>query len=151
MGWPGASALHRACFDGDLTQVQKLVRSGSDINSLDRSFSSLLAPLHIAAFQGHLDIAAFLISRGAKVDIKSSYQTTLDTQVNYDLTPLVFAVQKNDLPMAGLLLEAGASPFAEYYSSYSDGSSLILHTVYSTADSQPMKELLERYRRTPDI
>lgn len=151
MGWPGASPLHRACFDGDLTELQKLVKSGGNINSLDRSFSSLLAPLHIAAFQGHLDIAAFLISQRAEVDIKSSYQTTLDTQVNYDLTPLVFAVQKNDLPMARLLLEVGASPFTEYYNSYSDGSSLIPHTVFSTAKSQPMKELLERYRRTPDI
>lgn len=151
MGWPGASPLHRACYDGDLVELQKLVKSGSNINSLDRSFTSLLAPLHIAAFQGHLDIAAFLISQGAKVDIKSSYQTNLDTQVNYDLTPLVFAVQKNDLPMAILLLEAGASPFAEYYNSYSDGSSVILQTVFSTANSQPMKELMERYGRTPDI
>jgi len=144
MTWPGKSLLHKACFEGNLDEVRRIVESGQNINNLDKDgFTAMLAPLHITAMKGHLHIARYLLSQRVEVDVRSTYQTTLDTQVNDQLTPLTYAVQRDDLRMAKLLLEAGASADIEFYNSYSDGSSVIAYSLRSNAKSPAMKELLE--------
>jgi ankyrin repeat protein len=50
--------LHFAAQDGDLAQVERLIRAGFDINAFD---SLGKTPLHWAAEGEHFEIAAFLI------------------------------------------------------------------------------------------
>ncbi|MBN1950206.1 MAG: ankyrin repeat domain-containing protein [Bacteroidales bacterium] len=57
--------------------------------------------LHWAAFTGRVDIASYLIQRGASIDAVAP--------TNNNLTPLQFAVQAGHVEMAELLLNAGAN------------------------------------------
>ncbi|VDO02158.1 unnamed protein product [Rodentolepis nana] len=49
-----------------LAAMERLVRTGSDLNKLD---SQGAAPLHIAAACGYLDVVGFLLQHGANIDL----------------------------------------------------------------------------------
>ncbi|KAK3771370.1 hypothetical protein RRG08_050421 [Elysia crispata] len=59
-------SLLEACREGRKFIVQKLVRSGVEVNV--RGYKRCTTPLHIAAEQGFVDIAAFLLDKDADVD-----------------------------------------------------------------------------------
>ena len=59
-------SLLEACRQGRKFIVQKLVRSGAEVNVRDNKRCT--TPLHIAAEQGFVDIAAFLLDKDADVD-----------------------------------------------------------------------------------
>ncbi|KAK3787973.1 hypothetical protein RRG08_047580 [Elysia crispata] len=59
-------SLLEACREGRKFIVQKLVRSGAEVNV--RGNKRCTTPLHIAAEQGFVDIAAFLLDKDADVD-----------------------------------------------------------------------------------
>ena len=57
-------ALLAACARGDLSQVEKLVDSGVDVNTTDEN---QMTALHYAAMHARDDVIKYLISRGAQV------------------------------------------------------------------------------------
>jgi len=70
------SALHQAAERGDLAEVKRLVGSGIDVNILDERGET---PLWSAIPMKHFEIANFLVSNGAKTDLKNNFgQTLLD-------------------------------------------------------------------------
>jgi len=55
----GQTALHQSCLSGNLDAVKLLVRFGADVRLANRDGWSAL---HIAAWNGHRDIALYLIN-----------------------------------------------------------------------------------------
>lgn len=89
--------LIRACADGNLEEVKKLIEIDKvDVNSQEPE--SLDTALHIAAGKS-LDLVKYLRSKGARIDIKNKH----------DLTPLVSAVFSNNFPVVQYLVENGAN------------------------------------------
>jgi len=102
--------LHAAAARGDVADIQRLARDGTD---LDRPDSNGRTPLHVAAFRGHGAAAQALIAAGADPHL-------LDNQ-RYDA--LTIAAVRDDVPTLQALLAAGAS--AKLVTSVYDGTALI--------------------------
>jgi Ankyrin repeats (3 copies) len=73
-------AKMRASFDmlcavhvNDIDQVLELITAGTDVNAVDYDSRS---PLHLAASEGHADIAALLIAHGANLDAEDRWHST---------------------------------------------------------------------------
>ncbi|XP_061087928.1 protein phosphatase 1 regulatory subunit 27-like [Conger conger] len=64
----GMAALHEAVLSGNLESVKLLVKSGADIHQQDEDGWT---PLHIACSDGFPDIARYLLSMGASVDVEN--------------------------------------------------------------------------------
>jgi hypothetical protein len=84
--------LAGACQAGDFDEVQRLVNLGIDVD--DRQNLCTLPPLVYASSKGYLDIAEFLVQKGADVDFNK---------------PLHWACMKGNLDIAMLLLRNGAT------------------------------------------
>jgi ankyrin repeat protein/L-ascorbate metabolism protein UlaG (beta-lactamase superfamily) len=93
-GW--CAEIHDAALNGDLAQVKALL--AKDPSWIDAKGGNEKAPLHWAAQGGHLELAQYLISRGAAVD-------ALNIQKE---TPLVYAAEGGHLKLAELLIAKGA-------------------------------------------
>ena len=91
-------ALLDAARKGDLKQIQKLLDSGKDINQRDKTG---FTALHWAAMTNKIEVAKFLIKKGADVNIR-------DSKMN--MSPLDVAQAKGFKDMAELLLKSGAKP-----------------------------------------
>src|SRR5262249_12093869 len=91
-----ATNLHQAVQAGDLDRVRAEIAAGADVNGRDDLGAT---PLHDAAWNGHVEVAAFLLDRGA--DVKARH-------LEGGSTPLAYAVIKNNLAMVALLLSKGA-------------------------------------------
>ena len=82
-----------ASLYGMLPEVKVLVdKRGAEINK------SGWTPLHYACTEGHLAVADYLLSKGAKVDALSESDTT----------PLMMAVRSGNIQLVRLLLDRGA-------------------------------------------
>lgn len=90
------SALHLAAFLGFVNAIGLLLDHGANINLL--SAANGRTPLYVAAASKNIDVAKYLISRGAKTEIsdKAGY------------TPLTAAVIVTDPDMVRALVEGGA-------------------------------------------
>ena len=89
-------ALHRATREGHLNLVQLLVEAGA---SIDRKIAPMsLSPLLIAVNRGLLDIAIYLISKGADINAENSI----------GWNALRIAVESRNVPMASMLLDKKA-------------------------------------------
>lgn len=98
-------AIWYASLEGDVGRVRKLLDEGThDANGLNYwqvdsdPNGWRRTPLHAAALKDHLQLAEFLISKGADVNALTKY----------DDTPLHFAAAQGDLKMARLLVQHGA-------------------------------------------
>jgi ankyrin repeat protein len=60
--------LHRACYEGRLSDVQALVKNGADINLRDRHGNS---PLGLAIHNKHIQVVTWLLGNGADPTLKS--------------------------------------------------------------------------------
>lgn len=89
--------LNEACANGDFDAVKRLV---DIVGNLDRVVDGC-TPLTNACRWGHHEIAAFLLSRGADVNLASTEEP-----------PLHHAIRSRDKEMVKLLLKAGANPNA---------------------------------------
>ncbi|KAK3766741.1 hypothetical protein RRG08_062871 [Elysia crispata] len=67
-------SLLEACKEGRKFIVQRLVRSGAEVNV--RGNKRCTTPLHIAAEQGFVDIADFLLDKEADVDAKDHHENS---------------------------------------------------------------------------
>ena len=92
-----AADIHEAALKGDLERVKALVNK--DPGLVNAPGGNGKAPLHWAAQGGHLEIAEFLIERGAVVD----------SQNVADETPLHYAAALGQSEVVKLLVEKGAS------------------------------------------
>ena len=95
----GASPLGDAAKAGDLERVRQFIDEGAELNAQ----SGFGRPLHWAILNGHDEVAALLVARGADVDAAT---TLLGA-------PLHAAAAKGSIVMARLLLEHGANPDAQ--------------------------------------
>lgn len=105
---PG-EALHLAVRKGNLVEVERLIASGTPVETRDAIGST---PLLDAAWTGETEIAEFLIQHGA--DVNAHHRES-------GATPLQYAVLTGHTKITRLLLDAGAKLDAEYR----DGQSLL--------------------------
>lgn len=61
----GYTALHWACFYGQLQSAQVLIACGANVN---KEAPERVSPLHLAAAGGHNEIVRLLLKKGAKVN-----------------------------------------------------------------------------------
>ena len=95
------SPVERACLQGDLDGLKKLIKEGSDIESAD---GQGIAPIFIAARLGRTDIVKLLLSRGVDANFAVNYGVVAHT----GWTPLMFAVAGGNLDTTRAILSAGA-------------------------------------------
>jgi len=92
--YSGATALHRAAQCGAIDIVEFLILKGADVNARTQCGST---PLGFAAAEGHTNIAALLLEKGAELDPKTT-----------GVTPLYVAVQFDHADTAHFLVDQGA-------------------------------------------
>lgn len=64
------AALLEATEAGDTQRVKAALTEGANVHCMD-SYGAM--PLHLAAFKGHVEVAAALLDSGAHVDATSKY------------------------------------------------------------------------------
>lgn len=67
--------LFMAC-KGDVAGVKDLLDEGIDVNSIDLDGRTAL---HIAACEGHVEVAKLLLSRKANIDARDRWGSTVDS------------------------------------------------------------------------
>ena len=86
----GDTAISLAALEGHLECVKMLAKVGADINP-----SESWTPLNYTVFNGHADVAAFLIEQGAQVDARAPN----------GMTSLMLAARNGHIPLIQLLLD----------------------------------------------
>jgi len=114
----GRTLLHAAARSGNMKEVQRLLKSGINVNSTytsERSsglfggnFCSDITPLYEAAASGHAAVVDILIKAGANVDTEKRCTGFLTGAVE---SPLAAAAANGDLAVVKLLAESSASPY----------------------------------------
>lgn len=99
-------ALHTAAAEGLATTIRHL-STIPGFNSNAKDWEGKTA-LHHAIQESSLDAVKALLDVGADV------QGACDDGSSYDYTPLWSAVERGDLEVAAMLLQAGAEPFAHH-------------------------------------
>lgn len=94
---------------GDVNRAREILQSEPDaVNDWARNYPSIDGyPLSIASCNGHLPVVKLLLELGADPD--TPYQKDRGYPVDERGAPLLWAAINNDLEMATLLLEHGAS------------------------------------------
>jgi len=100
-GGCAGTALHIAAGDGDMTEVQRLIRKGKDVNAGDEDGDT---PLHKAVRKSHTEIVALLIAEGA----------TVNTKNNSHYTPVEIAAARGNKEITALLISKGADRNAAF-------------------------------------
>lgn len=104
------TGLHLAAHEGDVTEIDRLIASGADLNVRDRSKRT---PAHIAAFASHDDALVALAKGGADMN-------ALEDRI-YDV--LTIAAVADDPEMVSLAMKLGNKP--DLVTSVYDGTALI--------------------------
>ncbi|KAI3387284.1 hypothetical protein SNEBB_003522 [Seison nebaliae] len=86
-----------ACQKGDLSFVKFIVSLGPNLKALD---NYMWSALHHAVYNGHLDIVKYLIEE---------LRFPVNQQTMNKCTPLMKAIEKNDLPIVQYLLSKNAT------------------------------------------
>ncbi|KAJ1128766.1 hypothetical protein NDU88_007141 [Pleurodeles waltl] len=81
----GMAAMHEAVLAGNLECVKLLIKYGADIHQRDESGGTAL---HVACGEGHTDIARYLISLGAKLDVTNNEDEKPSDLIDPDCTEL---------------------------------------------------------------
>ena len=126
----GLTALHFAARQGSATAVRALVEGGVDLNQPSPGDGA--TPLLVAIINGHLDLAAYLVERGANPRMMSDAGVSpLYAALNVQWAPIAAYPQprahlqqtRTYLDVMTLLLDKGADPNARlrrkvWYSGY---------------------------------
>ena len=98
--------LHQAAMDGDLTEANRLIEAGADVNAFAQVApppGAVVAPLHLAAAGGHEAMVTRLLDAGADADARSAF---------FGSPLTIAAVDDANLPAIRHLLDAGVNPDA---------------------------------------
>jgi len=120
----------RAAKLGDLAKIKGLLATDAGLVHANDTDGS--TPLHCAAWKGHLETVAFLLSAGADVDAHNSNE-------HWGTTPLHAAAHANQAGIAKLLIEHGADVNAKDMS----GKTPLHHTTFHKAKA--VAKLLQSY------
>ncbi len=126
----GLTALHFAARQGSVTAARALVEGGVDVNLV--SPGDQASPLLVALINGHFDLAAYLLDKGARPDLLSDAGVSpLYAVLNVQWAPIAAYPQPRShlqqsrgyLDVMTLLLDKGADPNARvrrkvWYSGY---------------------------------
>ena len=97
-------ALLEAARDGNIEAVKQHIAAGTDVNAKDEDGYT---PLHVAAWEGHKEIAELLIAKGADVN------AIIVSGRKQGKTPLDVAIEFKHTETADLLREHGGKTGAE--------------------------------------
>jgi len=100
---PSEEALLLACSNGDLDKIRSLLNHQPDTHATHVNIHHLVhggTPLHVAAFEGHLEVMKLLLDRGADVNGVAFNNSTA----------LHWAAGAGQVEAARLLLDRGADP-----------------------------------------
>lgn len=120
----GDAYLLDAARVGDLDQVMKLVAQGHNVNHEARDGET---PLSAAAQGKRLEVAQFLLEKGADVNHRNSLGGD---------TPLMAAAKSGNVEMAKLLLEHGADPCTVPKYQYNDNAQRIAEKNHNSAAAE---------------
>jgi ankyrin repeat protein len=126
----GLTALHFAARQGSAASARALVDAGADVNLV--SPGDQASPLLVALINGHFDLAAYLIGKGANPNLRSDAGVSpLFAVLNVQWAPIAAYPQprahlqqsRDYLDVMTLLLDKGADPDARvrrkvWYSGY---------------------------------
>ncbi|HUQ87422.1 MAG TPA: ankyrin repeat domain-containing protein [Vicinamibacterales bacterium] len=165
----GLTALHFAARQGSFTAAKALVEGGVDVNLV--SPGDQASPLLVALINGHFDLAAYLLDKGARADLLSDAGVSpLYAVLNVQWAPIAAYPQPRShlqqargyLDVMKLLLDKGADPNARvrrkvWYSGYNfdqsgvdeAGATAFWRAAYA-ADVAAMK-LLVSYGADPTL
>jgi len=165
----GLTALHFAVRQGSMGAARALVDGGVDVNLV--SPGDQASPLLVALINGHFDLAAFLLEKGANPNLLSDAGVSpLYAVLNVQWAPIAAYPQpraylqqsRGYLDMVKLLLDKGADPNARvrrkvWYSGYNfdqsgvdeAGASAFWRAAYA-ADVAAMKMLVS-YGADPSL
>ncbi|HEX6163856.1 MAG TPA: ankyrin repeat domain-containing protein [Vicinamibacterales bacterium] len=165
----GLTALHFAVRQGSAASARALVEHGADVNIV--SPGDQASPLLVALINGHLDLAAYLLDKGANPNLVSDAGVSpLYAVVNVRWAPIAAYPQprshlqqaRDYLDVMKLLLDKGADPNARvrrkvWYSGYNfdqsgvdeAGATAFWRAAYA-ADVAAMK-LLVSYGADPSL
>jgi len=121
-------SIQNAVFNGNIEAVKKHLDSGVDVNATD---AQGMAPLHLAAWRGHKEIAEILIAKGADVNTKEN--------TNGGGTPLHMAAMEGHKEIAELLIAEGANVNAKNNSGW-----IPLHDVSFKGHKEIAKLLIDK-------
>ncbi|XP_052061225.1 tonsoku-like protein [Mytilus californianus] len=99
----GETPLHRACIEGNLKKVQKLIEQGHPVNPRDHCG---WIPLHEAANHDIYDIVLYLLDHGAAINDRGG-------QYCGGVTPLIDSGNCGNMDIMDLLIERGANVLAK--------------------------------------
>ena len=85
---------------GNVAGIRTLLAAGADVDAAD---ASGFTPLHLAAVEGHADVATALLAAGAYIE----------AETEHGFTPLHYAAFRGQVDVVTALLAAGAYPEAE--------------------------------------
>ena len=120
----------KAAKAGDVAKIRALLKTDRDlVNALDTDGST---PLHCAAWKGHIEMVAFLLEAGAKVNAHNQNE-------HWGTTPLHAAAHANQAAIAQLLIDNGAEVKAQDLY----GKTPMHHTTFHKAKA--VARLLEKY------
>jgi ankyrin repeat protein len=81
-----SSHLFVAAFAGELGVIRLLADAGADLNAMEGEGQT---PLWAACMRGHIEVVRFLLSRGARRDLKGEGLTPLQVAQKYRFEAIV--------------------------------------------------------------
>ncbi len=119
------AAIHDLAAAGNVAQIATLL--DHDASQIDQQNEQGMTPLAVAAWNGHLELVADLLARGAQPDLKN----------HNGLTALFCAVDRGRVDLARLLIQNGADVLTHGY----DGRSLV-HMAARSGDAWVLNQAI---------
>lgn len=128
----GETPLHKACIDGNLNMVKKLLQQGHPVNLRDNCG---WLPIHEAANHGYYDIVHALAEAGAWLSDRGGQQCD-------GITPIHDAASCGNLDVVRLLMNLGASITAKTNEGDTPLESLVKYRLRSQLSNRDKEECL---------
>lgn len=128
----GETPLHKACIDGNLNMVKKLLQQGHPVNLRDNCG---WLPIHEAANHGYYDIVEVLAEAGAWLSDRGGLQCD-------GITPIHDAASCGNLDVVRLLMNLGASITAKTNEGDTPLESLVKYRLRSQLSKTDKEECL---------